>query len=111
MYLCGGIVMFYLLQWTISWIWGAVTTLPSEFQLTVIAGVLTVIITGLLYRNETAYGFCDDVAGELKKVTWPTSKEVRASTIVVVVVTLIAAVILGAMDFGWGRITEWFYGA
>lgn len=109
MYLCGAIVLFYLLQWSVAWIWGTFAPLPSEFQMTVIAGVATLAITAVLYRHERAYKFCDDVAGELKKVTWPTGKEVRASTIVVVVVTLIAAVILGAMDFGWGRLTKWLY--
>lgn len=110
-YLCGGIVLFYLLQWTIAWIWGSFVAVPNDTYMTALAGVLTIVFTGLLYRNEKAYKFCDDVANEMKKVTWPTGKEVRASTIVVVVVTMIAATILGFMDFGWGRITEWFYGA
>jgi preprotein translocase subunit SecE len=43
-------------------------------------------------------------------VSWPTAKEVRAATIVVIMMSLIAAVILGAFDFIWSNLTELVYG-
>jgi preprotein translocase subunit SecE len=43
-------------------------------------------------------------------VTWPTAKETRAATIVVIVMTLIAAVILFAFDLVWSQLTELVYG-
>jgi preprotein translocase subunit SecE len=43
-------------------------------------------------------------------VTWPTAKEVRAATIVVIVMSIIAAVILFAFDFVWSNLTELVYG-
>ena len=52
----------------------------------------------------------NEVASELGKVTWPTPKEVRAATIVVIVMSIIAAVILFAFDFVWSNLTELVYG-
>ena len=47
---------------------------------------------------------------ELKKVTWPTAKEVRSATLVVIVMAIISAVILGLFDFVWSNLTELVYG-
>lgn len=40
-----------------------------------------------------------EIAAELKKVTWPTWPEIKAATVAVVVFSLVAAAILGAFDF------------
>jgi preprotein translocase subunit SecE len=50
-----------------------------------------------------------EVAGELKKVTWPSMRETRAATIAVVVASFIAAVILGTFDFVWARLSALIY--
>ncbi|MHB1399308.1 MAG: preprotein translocase subunit SecE [Trichloromonadaceae bacterium] len=42
--------------------------------------------------------FLANVKGELKKVTWPTRKDTYASTLVVIVLVLIVAVFLWAVD-------------
>jgi preprotein translocase subunit SecE len=52
----------------------------------------------------------DPVSGELKKVTWPTPKEVRTATVVVLVMSIISALILGLFDFVWSNLTELVYG-
>ena len=41
-----------------------------------------------------------EVGGELKKVTWPTKKELINYTGVVIVFVLVFAVVIGAMDWG-----------
>jgi preprotein translocase subunit SecE len=64
----------------------------------------------VLYRNDRVYHLANEVAGELKKVTWPTAKEVRASTTVVIVMSVVAAVILFTFDFAWSNLTELVYG-
>ncbi len=46
----------------------------------------------------------------MKKVTWPTAKEVRSATLVVIVMAIVAAVILGVFDFVWSNLTELVYG-
>ena len=39
------------------------------------------VVTGIvLYRSDKYYYLANEVASELKKVTWPTAKEVRAAT-------------------------------
>jgi len=47
--------------------------------------------------------FLKEVRAELKKVTWPTSRELIGSTIVTVVVTVIISVFIGFVD----RILAW----
>ncbi len=110
MYLCGAVLSFYLLQWTIDWVWGYFGKSPSEFNISMIAAAVTIFGSIALYRNDRVYTLANEVAAELKKVTWPTAKEVRAATIVVIVMALISAVILGLFDFAWSNLTELVYG-
>ncbi|HOV69631.1 MAG TPA: preprotein translocase subunit SecE, partial [Clostridia bacterium] len=44
--------------------------------------------------------FFKDVFHELKKVTWPSRKEVRINATTVLVITLISAIIIGLLDWG-----------
>ena len=44
--------------------------------------------------------FLAEARMELKKVKWPTRKELLASTAVVIVLTLVVAAFLGVVDFG-----------
>ncbi len=44
--------------------------------------------------------FFKDAKNELKKVKWPTKKELIASTTMVVILVLIVALYLGLIDFG-----------
>jgi preprotein translocase subunit SecE len=48
--------------------------------------------------------FLKESRTELKKVTWPTSKQAIASTSVVVVLTVIVSLVLGFIDFGLAKI-------
>jgi preprotein translocase subunit SecE len=108
-YLVGAVLLFYLLQWSIDWVWGYFATPPSEFTQSLIAAVAAVTIGITLYRNDRIYHLANEVSSELKKVTWPTAKEVRSATAIVIVMTLISAVILGAFDFIWSNLTELIY--
>lgn len=109
-YLCGGLLLFYLLKWTADWIWGYFTRSPSELYVTVFAAMVALVTGTALYRNERTYTLVNEVTTELKKVSWPTGKEVKAATIVVIVMTIIAAIILGFFDFVWSNVTEFIYG-
>jgi preprotein translocase subunit SecE len=110
MYLVGAVVLFYLLQWTIDWIWGYFATAPGEFEISLGAAVIATITAIVMYRNDRVYHLANEVSAELKKVTWPTAKEVRAATIVVIIMAIISAVILGFFDFVWSNLTELVYG-
>jgi preprotein translocase subunit SecE len=50
--------------------------------------------------------FVREVIAEFRKVTWPNRQELMNSTTVVIVVTLILAFFLGAVDIGLARIVE-----
>ncbi len=41
----------------------------------------------------------NESVGELRKVTWPTRKEATNLTVVVLIVTVIMSIYLGALDF------------
>ena len=111
MYLIGATVVFFLTKWTIDWLVGYFTgRAPSELVMTSVSLVVAVATAVYLYRHDRIYTLATEVAAELKKVSWPTPKEVRAATIVVIVMSVIAAVILGTFDFVWSNLTELVYG-
>jgi preprotein translocase subunit SecE len=109
-YLCGAVLLFYLLQWSIDWVWGYFATSPSESRISLMAAVGAVAIGVALYRNDRIYHLANEVTSELKKVTWPSGKEVRTATLVVIVMAIVSAVILGLFDFVWSNLTELVYG-
>ncbi|MCP4448898.1 MAG: preprotein translocase subunit SecE [Myxococcales bacterium] len=109
-YLVGGLLGFVLLKWTGDWIWGYFTRTPDEFMVILFATVVTLLGGIYLYRKQESYDLVNEVATELKKVTWPTAQEVKVSTIVVVFMTLLSAFILWFFDQVWGRLTQLIYG-
>lgn len=109
-FLIGVVAAFYVLQWSIDWIWGYFGTPPSEFRITLTAAVVATLAGAIMYRSDKYYYLANEVASELKKVTWPTAKEVRTATFVVVVMAIISAIILGLFDFVWSNLTELVYG-
>ena len=53
-----------------------------------------------------AQEFLREVLLEFKRVTWPSRPELVNSTMVVIVVTLVLAFFLGAVDIGLARVVE-----
>jgi len=76
-------------------------SLPSLIALLVAAGGFFFVRT-----NVKAFGFLNDVAAELTKVTWPTSQETLASTGVIIVMVGIASLIMFGFDALWGTLTR-----
>jgi preprotein translocase subunit SecE len=109
-YLFGGVLLFYLLKWTTDWVWGYFTRTPNELYCTLFAAIATLIAGTVFYRNDRAYTLISEIAAELKKVTWPSGKEVKSATVVVIVMTVISALILGFFDAIWSKVTEVIYG-
>ena len=58
-------------------------------------------------RIERARVFLSEVRNELKRVTWPTSTEVRNTTIVVILVSVFFGLYLFALDFGIDSLVIW----
>ena len=109
-FLMGVVVLFYLLQWSIDWVWSYFGTPPSDFRISLFSGVAAALTGIVMYRSDKYYSLANEVASELKKVTWPTGKEVRTATIVVIVMAIVSALILGLFDFVWSNLTELVYG-
>jgi preprotein translocase subunit SecE len=63
-------------------------------------------------RVERIRLFLSEVRNELKRVTWPSRKEVYATTVVVIITSLFFGLYLWLLDLGIGRLVrsifEWF---
>lgn len=62
-----------------------------------------------LYRKPDIHEWSLDVVNELRKVTWPSRKETQTATVVVIVATLLAAVVLAVFDQMWALVTGLLY--
>jgi preprotein translocase SecE subunit len=70
----------------------------------VVAGGILFLV---LYRNDDANQFMNEVMLELSRVTWPTQKETTSSTIVVIIMVLLSGLILGLLDYFWVTLLKW----
>lgn len=109
-YLCFGVVLFFVAQWTLEWLFATFNFGASTFVIAAGSFVLAAVTSVVLYRRDSVYGQVDEVAQELNKVTWPTYPEVKINTIVVIAVSVISAVIMGIFDFSWHLLTRTIYG-
>jgi preprotein translocase subunit SecE len=60
-------------------------------------------------RIERARLFLSEVRNELKRVTWPSSKEVYATTVLVILVSVFFGVYLWALDVGMDAVAQWIF--
>ena len=58
-------------------------------------------------RIERARLFLSEVRNELKRVTWPSQKEVYATTVVVILVSIFFGVYLFVLDYGINGLVQW----
>ena len=63
-------------------------------------------MTSIKEKIDQARQFLQEVYGELRKVVWPSWKETRAATIVVLVLVALVSVYLGLIDFALSQIVE-----
>lgn len=81
-----------------------------EFRLSNLLGVAVGVAGGLaLWRNEWLFGQAHEVAGELRKVTWPSWAEVQLSTVVVMATTVLVAGCLWAFDSVFAAVSRLVY--
>ena len=60
-------------------------------------------------RIERMRLFLSEVRNELKRVTWPSQKEVYATTVVVILTSLFFGLYLFVLDFGLNSLVQWIY--
>jgi len=63
--------------------------------------VLALLTFVLLRNNQKSHDFVTDAVHELALVSWPSQKETRLGTIVVIVTVVLAGLILGTIDIGF----------
>lgn len=56
--------------------------------------------SGLMLKLHEAREFFEQSKAEMKKVVWPSRKETVATSVAVVVFTVVASLFLGLVDFG-----------
>jgi preprotein translocase subunit SecE len=60
-------------------------------------------------RIERARLFLSEVRNELKRVTWPSRKEVYATTVVVIATSIFFGIYLFSVDFTVNSIVQWVF--
>ena len=60
-------------------------------------------------RVERVRTFFSEVRNELKRVTWPSRKEVYATTVVVILTSVFFGLYLFALDFGINSLVQWIF--
>ena len=101
-------VLLWFLDKTATLIWQNFAE-PPAVVITAGSVVVSIVATIAVYRNATAHHLVAQVVAELAKVSWPSRKETYASTIVVIITSLIAAGIVGGFDFVWSFFTDLLY--
>ena len=82
--------------------------LGANFRLANLLGLgMAIVLTFYLRRRYSTLAM--EIGNELSRVTWPTWPETRLSTIVVMIVTVIIALILGAFDYVWAQLSSLVY--
>jgi preprotein translocase SecE subunit len=81
--------------------------LGDNFPLSALIGaVLGLGVAATLFNVQRTSALMGEVIDELYKVAWPTSQETRVNTIVVIVTSVVASLILGVFDITFGQLSE-----
>ncbi len=91
-----------LLDWTLLYSW-------YKYLSFAVAAFLVVCLYIFLVTNKQVYGYLDEVVTEIKKVVWPQKKEIKGSTIAVIIITVICSVILALFDSAWSYVFKMVY--
>lgn len=114
-YFVGTVVIGWLFVKVTETVWTslnlAITAVPppSNFIEVTIGAAAAVVLGVYLWRHPKVNGLVMEIVVELSKVSWPNRKELSASTVVVIVLSIIAAIILGLFDFFWAWVTDLIY--
>ncbi|QRN93788.1 preprotein translocase subunit SecE [Archangium violaceum] len=114
-YLIAGLIFALFLEHVCGLIWGRAgwsdpTVIEGvDWQVSTLVGFL--LAAGLAvgaYLHPKTHGLSLEVASELMKVTWPSWAETKASTMAVIVASVVAAVLLFFIDtLAYNLMVEW----
>jgi preprotein translocase subunit SecE len=60
-------------------------------------------------RGIRLFNYIGEIINELKKVVWLTRREVAYLTVLVLIVSISAGIVLGALDYGFTDIVDRFF--
>jgi preprotein translocase subunit SecE len=109
-FIVGALFLFWFLNNLIWEVWN-VFAQPDGTMATGAAAVAAVVTAFICYKAPGIRQWAQEVAFELSKVTWPSRQETWSATVIVLIVTAIAAVILGVFDTAWAAVTDLIYKA
>ena len=115
MFFTGAIILGWLLMKIIETTWTSLNLAfapvpPPSSMISVLSGaVVSAGVTFYLWKHAKVNRLAIEIITELSKVTWPTRKELYASTIVVIIFSIIASITLGLFDFFWAWATDLIY--
>jgi preprotein translocase subunit SecE len=90
--------------------WNDFPVFGEDWTITTVAGFAVAAAAALVaWRTPRVQTLALEVAGELKKVTWPSIRETRAATLAVIAATFAAAAILGLFDYVWAWLSARIY--
>jgi preprotein translocase SecE subunit len=85
--------------------------LSDRFPLSMLVGLLLAVGAAVgCYMHPFTNKRVNEVAEELNKVNWPSWAETKVNTIVVIVTSVIAAMILGVFDITFAKLSDWLAG-
>jgi len=97
-------IVFSYARWNDFAIFGEDWTLS-----TVLGYAIAAAAAAVAWRTPRVNAVSLQVAQELEKVTWPTLRDTRASTVAVIVFSFVAAFLLGVFDAVWSRVSALVY--
>jgi preprotein translocase subunit SecE len=109
MFAIAGLVLAWLLTKCGEWAWSYFGR-PNDFYVGFGAVLVAGIATYAAWKNEEVFTLATEVTSELRKVTWPSRQELVSSTIVVIITTIVASLLLGLFDGMWSTVTRMIYG-
>ena len=109
MFIAAAVVMAFLFAKSGEWLLGYLMAKPPETLIAAGSVLLGCGIALALYRNDRLFELAGEVTNELRKVTWPSRKETRQATVVVIITVLVFAMVLGLYDAFWSWLTTQIY--
>ncbi len=84
----------------------------GSFEASALLGVgATMVAAMVTWKNKTIYEFCLETVSETRQVVWPSRNETRENTVIVVVVSVIMSIVLGAFDLVWAKLSNFILNA
>ena len=82
----------------------------EDWTVTTLLGYAIAAVAAVVaWRTPRVNAVALQVAQELEKVSWPSWRETRASTMAVIVFSFVAAFLLGIFDLVWSRLSALVY--